>query len=129
MTCKVAYTEQPYVRKPRLIKKRLTVLQKPLSTQLAIATAIATAKERIKRLTSKYEAKQMKLASYHWAAEKRARVNRLSSVREKRRKYSSKSSLTSLTTQLAIATRLTSKYAKRNDSTKEITEHARKMTT
>ena len=52
--------------------------------------AKATAKERIKKLTSKYEAKQMKLA----------RVNRLS-AREKGRMYSSKSSLTSLTTKLA----------------------------
>ena len=57
----------------------------------------------------------MKLANYRWAAEKRAQVNRLS-AREKRRKYSSKSSLTSIKTfdscneqpyvrtQLAIAT-------------------------
>ena len=39
----------------------------------------------------------MNLASYRWAAEKRARVNRLS-AREKLRKYNSKSSLTSLKT-------------------------------
>ena len=40
--------------------------------------AIAAAKERIKRLTSKYE---MKLASYRWAVEKRARVRQRLSAR------------------------------------------------
>ena len=44
LTCKVVYTEQPCVsicvRKPNLIKKRLTVPQKPLSTQLVIAITV-----------------------------------------------------------------------------------------
>ena len=39
----------------------------------------------------------MKECRYHWTAEKRARVNRLS-AREKRRKYISQSSITSLKT-------------------------------
>ena len=73
---KLACTEQPYV---------------------CIQLAIATSKERIMRFTSKDEVKQMKQASYRWKAEKRARVNRLS-AREKRWKYSSKSSLTSIKT-------------------------------
>ena len=69
--------QQPYVCTP-YVSTQLAIaicteqLRTHVCTQLATAT-IATAKERIKRLTSKYEAKQMKLASYHM------RIKRLTS--------------------------------------------------